>query len=162
MAGTKSNDNTQWARVSSDGTRAVPLPDGDGIEPLATPDGVVWVRTAGSPIDPSVPLTRYDNGAAFAAQGTAVVSAVPATLIRVFGFKTGPNIEYVQLYDLAGGPPAGVPFAQFAVAQNADFSLDFGITGRPLATGLVVALSTAATAFAAAAATMWLNAELAP
>ena len=165
MTGQKTNDNTQWGLVSSDGTRATAgfasAPDGDGVEPLVDKEGVLWARDAASPIDPSTGLVRYDNGGAFALQGTANVSAVPGTLIRVFGFKTGAGVEFVQLYDTAGGVPAGVPFAQFPVAANGSFSLDFGVTGRALAAGLVVALSTSPTSFVAAGATMWVNAELA-
>lgn len=164
MAGNKTNDNTQWGLASSDGTRAtagaVAAADGDGIEPTVDLDGRIWARDAASPIVPGSPLIRYDNGGAFAPQATAVVAAAPATLLRVYGFKTGANVEYVQLYDLAAGPPAGVPFAQFAVPQDGNFSLDFGATGRPLVNGLVVALSTSAIGFAGAVATMWVNAEL--
>lgn len=164
MSGTKTGDNQQWGLVSPDGTRAGAgfgaLPAGDGGEPLIDTESRIWTRDAGSPIDPGTPLIRYDNGGAFAGQTTAVISAAPATLIRVFGFKTGGGVEYLQLYDLAAGPPAGVPFAQLPVAQDGSFSLDFGITGRPLVTGLVAALSTSAVAFVAAGATMWINAEL--
>ena len=164
MSGTKTTDNSQWGLATSDGTRATglkpPAVDGHGIEPVVDLDGRVWTRDGLSPIDPALGVIRYDNAGAFAGQGIALVAVLPLTLLRIFGFKTGANVEYIQLYDLAAGPPAGVPFAQFAVPQDGDFSLDFGVTGRPLTTGLVVALSTSAVAFVAAGATMWLNAEL--
>ncbi len=161
MSGLKTQDNQQFALVSTTGARAVPLTTGQGIEPLADGHGRLFTIVSGmGPIPPGTPLIRYDNGGAFAGQTTANIAVVPRTLIRVFGFKTGANVEYVQLYDTAGGVPVGVPFAQFPCPQNGAFSLDFGFSGRPLANGLVVSLSTSATAFAAAGATMWINAEL--
>lgn len=160
MAGLKTNDNQQFALVATNDARPVPLTSGEGIEPLADPDGRLYVLIAGTVPPAPGSITYYDNAGAFAQQSLAVVSAAPAALIRVYGFKAGPGTEYVQLYDLAAGPPgAAIPFAQFPVEQDAAFSLDFA-NGRQLTTGLVVALSTTSTLYTAAPATMWLNAEL--
>lgn len=158
MAGRKTQDNTQFALVATNGARPMPLTPGEGIEPLADSQGRLYVLVANGPVPPGETIDYYDNGGAFAPQITAVVRATPGSLVRVYGFKTAAGVEYVQLYNLAAGPPSGVPFAQFPVGQNGTFSLDFA-TPRPLSVGLVVALSTSPTSFVAAAASMWVNAE---
>ncbi len=158
MAGLKTQDNTQFALVATNGARPVPLTPGEGIEPLADSEGRLIVNVASIGPAPGA-VIYYDNGGAFAAQSVANVAAVSRTLIRVYGFKTAAGVEYLQLYNTAGGVPVGTPFAQFPVPQDGAFSLDYG-NGRLLSAGLVVALSTTATVYTAAAASMWLNAEL--
>ena len=61
MAGTKDLTNTQFARVSNDGSRPFPQAPGTGIEPLADPDGKLWVNATIIPSPPPPPTITHFN-----------------------------------------------------------------------------------------------------
>lgn len=160
MTGIKTGDNGQWGLASELGTRLdaglASVPNGDGIPPLVDNDGRLWTRDAGSPVPSFGDVQFYDPAALAAAH---VVSAFPATVLRIYGFKTGAGTEYVQLLNLAAAPGGGeTPVASIPITQNGTFSLGFPY-GRILGVGIVVALSSTPAVFAAGTASLWANAE---
>lgn len=162
MAGTKTEDNTQFARVA-EATGLAPAGQSgspnDGLAPLCDSEGRLIVVTAAG---------GGGGGGIVNSDSTALESsrqllAAPGTLIVLYGFNASAAMLYLQTFDqlgaLAGGEvPAGgnlpVPAGEF-------FSLVPGPYGRAFATGIVVGLSTTlATYTAPGAAAGWFNAQV--
>jgi hypothetical protein len=126
MSGRKTNDNSQFAIVSADGTRAtagaLPGANGDGLEPIADEQGRLWVRLASNIAPPGFPNRVQDSAAALI--NSEQVYAGPCVLSVISGFNNdGTLLRYAQVYDLAGAPGAGdVPVQSIPVAPMAEWS----------------------------------------
>lgn len=151
MAGLKTADNQQWGLVSADGTSA-PLTAGEGGEPLIDLQRRVFVIPVLDP--PPFPLfpTRWQQPNAGGAE-TRQLLAVAGVLEQVSGFVAAAagDVRYVQLFDLAAGPPgAAVPFHQIPTVGLSTYSYAPG-RGWEVSNGILIAVSTTPDAFTAGA-----------
>lgn len=144
----KTDDFTQLARVSNpDGTTPlVPAAAvNDGLAPLCDDQGrLITVLYTGSII--SGPLSLADIGAA----GIGLqAKATAGKLYQCWGNQTTAATLWALLYDIAAGPPAGVPMvAGVPIPSNGAFSFNFP-EGLDFSTGIFIALSTGPNAYAA-------------
>ena len=161
MAGRKTGDNVQFAIVSADGTRAtagaLPLADGDGIEPIADENGQLWVRVSQSITPPGYPTREQASAAALT--DAEVVHNGAAVLSVINGLNNdGAVLHYAQVYDLAAAPgPGDVPIQVIPVAPMAEWSWSPDLW--EFTNGIVVAMSTVPMSFASAGAVMFWQAN---
>lgn len=85
-------------------------------------------------------LAPAQSTASAAAYVTNVVAKASAgTCYGVSGFNSKTSAQYIQLHDATSLPAdTAVPKVVIYVAALSNFSIDFGIWGRPFTTGIVV------------------------
>lgn len=163
MAGPKTDDNTQFARVAEAtglapaGTTGSP---GDGLAPLCDDQGRLLVVTASPGGGASGTVTNSDSAAL---ESSRILLASAGRLLIVYGFNDSAADLYLQTFDQAGALAGGeVPVGcNLPVPAGEFFSLVPGPYGREFANGIVVGLSTTlATYTAPGAAAGWFNAQV--
>lgn len=162
MSAAKTQDNNQFGRASSDGTRAgggaATVPAGSGIEPLLDLEGRLWVRTVGGISPPGFPTKLQASAAALTT--SQLVHAGSCKLSTMSGFNnSGSTSYYAQIYDLAVAPGGGdVPVQVLPVVAMAEFSWSPDLW--TFANGVWFALSTTPLSYTAAPALGFWCAEL--
>jgi len=144
----KNDDFTQLARTSdANGDSPIaPAPANDGLCPLCDPQGRLIVQVyTGSPVITG-PQSLSGDGAQVL---TRQVKASAGTLYQAWGAQDTAVQLWLMLFNIAAGPPAGVPFiAAIPVnTTNGMFSMSFG-EGLTLGTGIHLAFSTTPYAYA--------------
>lgn len=157
MADPKTAQYTQFARVGNpDGSSPIAAASpNQALAPLVDEDGrLIVVPFTGAPI-PTGDLIRADSGGAAL---TLQAKASAGRLYQAWGTQIATAILWLQLFDLAAGPPAGSPFvAPIPILQNGIWS--FAIpNGLALNIGILLALSTTAYTYTAPAAGGWFTA----
>lgn len=125
MAGAKTTDNSQFAAVSADGTRAgaglAAVVDGNGVEPLSDEEGRLWARVVSS-VGPAG-FGTPGQGSSAALTNSEQISAGARLLRLVSGANTGLVQVFAQIYDLAGAPGAAtVPVQSIPLPAVGEFS----------------------------------------
>jgi hypothetical protein len=151
-------DNTQFGRVSTvAGASPIAVaPPNDGLAPLLDGSGrlIVVPFIGGSLL--TVP-TFIDSQAVVLWQ---LISAVACNLTQAWGAQASGGLLWLQLFNLAAGPPGGavVPrAAPIPVPNNGMWSLVFGDGGLSFTTGLVIAYSTTQATYTAPAIGGWIS-----
>jgi hypothetical protein len=164
MSGKKTTDNTNFALVSPDGTRAGAdallgaLPPGDGTEPLADLEGRLWVRVVGGIAPPGFPTKVQASAAALTNSEQVQLGACKLSTLSGFN-NSGATTYYAQIYDLGAAPGGGdVPVQSIPVVAMAEFSWSPDLW--EFVNGIWFALSTTPLTYTAAAVQAFWNAEL--
>jgi hypothetical protein len=164
MSGIKTADNTQFALVSPDGTRAGadaalgPLAPGDGTEPLADLEGRLWVRVVGGIAPPGFPAKVQASSAALTNSEQIHLGACKLSTLSGFN-NDGATTFYAQIYDLAAAPGGGdAPIQVLPVVAMAEFSWSPDLW--EFAAGIWFGLSTTPLSYTAAAVQGFWSAEL--
>lgn len=152
----KNNDNTQFSRVSNaDGTSPLgAAPINDALAPLVDSHGrlIVTPFVGGGLI--SAPPTRVDSAAVVQWQ---LISAAACKLFQAWGSQVSGALLWVQLFNIAAGPPAGAPYVAPIPCNNQGmWSVNFP-DGLNFPTGLVIGYSTAHPAYALPAVGGWIT-----
>lgn len=152
-------DNTQFGRVSTAaGNSPIAIaPPNDGLAPLLDDNGrLITVPFVGGMIVSTAP-TFVDSQVVVLWQ---LISAVACNLTQAWGAQASGGLLWLQLFNLAAGPPGGavVPrAAPIPVPNNGMWSLVFGDGGLSFSTGLVIAYSTTQSTYTAPAIGGWIS-----
>lgn len=159
MAVLKNDDNTQFGRVNNaDGTSPIGTATvNDGLAPLLDQHGrlVVTQFIGGGVL--STPVTPVDSAGVVLWQ---LISAASGKLFQAWGSQNSGAALWVQLFNVAAGPPAGAPYvAPVPCVSGGMWSMNFP-EGLAFGTGLVIAYSTAHAAYAAPAVGGWITGHI--
>lgn len=152
----KTPANTQFGRVSNaDGSSPLgAVAADDGLAPLVDSHGrVIVTPLVGGEILTSGPTLVDSAGVT----GWKLMSAAACKLYQAWGSQISGVTLWVQLFNIAAGPPAGAPYVAPVVCNDQGiWSLNFP-EGLSFSTGLVIAYSTAHTPYAAPAVGGWVS-----
>lgn len=97
------------------------------------------------------------TAATTALAASLVVKASAGRLRSVVGYSTA--AQFIQIHDAASLPAdAAVPLVTIPIEADKPFSIDFGLTGLPCSTGIVVCNSTTGPTKTIGAANTWITA----
>jgi hypothetical protein len=155
----KNNDNTQIGRVSTAaGNSPIAVaPPNDGLAPLLDNNGrLITVPFVGGSIISAAP-TFVDSQAVVLWR---LISAASCKLFQGWGAQNSGGLLWLQLFNLAAGPPGGavVPrAAPIPVPNQGVWSLTFADGGLSFSTGLVIAYSTTQSTYTAPIIGGWIS-----
>ena len=84
-----------------------------------------------------VPVPNVDQSAAY--EASHVFKDAPGILFGITGYNSRTSAQWIQIYDETTLPADAVaPIVTITVAASSNFSIDFGLRGRPMKKGIIV------------------------
>lgn len=122
------------------------------------------VQVATSPGSPlavqAIQPVNFSKASSLAYEASRAFKVAPGTLYGLAGYNSLASSQWIQIYDATALPADGaIPDFILAVPGSSNFSVDFGIFGRPMRNGIFVGNSTTGPTKTIGAANCWFDAR---